>query len=281
MNHAYRLVWTIESQRYVPAPETARARGKGKREGVRQTRRQSWALILGTLLAQAAPAQPPAPNALPNGGQVVAGQAGITQRGNRMTVTQGSDKAIIDWQRFDIGRQAGVTFAQPSAGAVALNRVVAGDASQIHGQLTANGQIWLINPNRVIFGAGSRVDVGWLVASTLGSTNENLLAGQAVFARLGRSDRVVNHGEITAVGSGLIGLLSPSCATKAFCAPKSATSPWPAAPSPTPAPAAQTLTEKEGRLLLLADMEHIEVRVGRTARATSTSTARSPNRSTP
>ena len=198
-----------------------------------------------------------------------------------MTITQGSDKAIINWQGVDIGSLAGVTIAQPSTGAVALNRVVAGDANQIHGQLAANGRVWLINPNRVIFGAGSRVDVGRLVASTLGSTNENLLAGQAVFARLGRSDGVVNQGETTAVGGGLIALLSPSCATKAFCAPDSATSPWPAAPSPTPAPAAQTLDEKEGRLLLLADMEPIEVRVGRTARATSRSTTRSPNRSTP
>ncbi len=239
-----------------------------------------------------------------------------------MTVTQGSDKAIIDWQRFDIGRQAGVTFAQPSAGAVALNRVVAGDASQIHGQLTANGQIWLINPNGVIFGAGSRVDVGGLLASTLASTNEDFLAGQAVFTRQGRSGHVVNQGEVTAADGGLIALLAPSVRNEgvlrarlgniALAAGERITLANGAdgrlALAVTPATVqtlvdnkqlivadggqvimtakaadvlagavvansgtvrAQTLAEKQGRLLLLADMEHGEVKVGGTLDASA------------
>ncbi|MBL8398674.1 MAG: filamentous hemagglutinin N-terminal domain-containing protein [Candidatus Accumulibacter sp.] len=337
MNHTYRLVWNSENQRHVPAPESARAHGKGDRSkprlpsGLPPSRRAGLrpvALLLGAALAQTALAQPPAPDILPDGGRVVAGQAGIAQSGNRMTVTQGSDKAIINWQHFDIGRQAGVTFAQPSAGAVALNRVVAGDASQIHGQLTANGQIWLINPNGVIFGAGSRVDVGGLVASTLASTNEDFLAGQAVFTRRDRSGHIVNQGEITAADGGLIALLAPSVRNEgvlrarlgniALAAGERITLASGAdgrlALAVTPATVqtlvdnkqlivadggqvimtakaadalagavvansgtvrAQTLAEKQGRLLLLADMEHGEVKVGGTLDASAPASASS------
>jgi filamentous hemagglutinin family protein len=68
------------------------------------------------------------------------------------------------WNTFNIGVNATVNFAQPSASSVALNRVTSGDPSQIMGQLNANGQVYLINPSGILFGAGSSVNVGGLVA---------------------------------------------------------------------------------------------------------------------
>jgi large exoprotein involved in heme utilization and adhesion len=63
-----------------------------------------------------------------------------------MNVVQGSDRMIATWNTFNIGSAARVNFAQPSASSVALNRVTSSDASQIMGQLNANGQVYLINP---------------------------------------------------------------------------------------------------------------------------------------
>jgi filamentous hemagglutinin family protein len=131
---------------------------------------------------------------LPTGAQVAAGQASIGQNGKQMTINQGSDRAVINWQGFDIGSQAAVRFNQPGTSSVALNRVVAGDASQIHGQLSANGQLWVLNPNGVVFGAGSRVDVGGLVASTMHSSDADFMAGKAVFHRNGSTGSVLNQG---------------------------------------------------------------------------------------
>lgn len=207
MNRTYHLVWNEETQSRVPAPESARGRGKSCGRTLKPT-----VLLLAAAFAAPAFAQttPPAPTTLPTGGQVVAGQAGIAQSGAAMTVSQGSARAIINWQGFDIGSQASVRFQQPSSSAVALNRVIAGDASQIHGQLSANGQVWLVNPAGIVFGAGSRVDVGGLVASTLDSTNEDFMAGKAVFSRNGATGGIENHGEITAADGGLVALLAPT-----------------------------------------------------------------------
>ena len=209
MNHSYRLVWNDARQRYVAAPETARGRGKSRAAKALAPA----AMLLGGVLVLPAWAQAPPANALPTGGQLVAGQASIAQSGNQMRIDQGSQKAILEWQGFDIGSQAAVRFNQPNASAVALNRVVAGNASQIHGQLSANGQVWLVNPNGVLFGQGSRVDVGGLVASTLDSTDADFLAGKMRFMR-GQAAQggIVNLGEINASGEGggLVALLAPT-----------------------------------------------------------------------
>jgi len=205
VNHCYRLVCNAQGHPCVPAPESARGRGKA---GGRSLKPLAVVLAAGFVASGAWAA--PAADALPTGGQVVAGQAGISQSGNTLTVSQGSDKAIIDWQRFDIGSSAAVQFLQPSSSSVALNRVLSGDASQIYGSLTANGQVYLINPAGVVFGSGSKVDVGALVASTLDITNEDFLAGRLVFSRDGATGSVLNQGEITAAEGGLVALLAPT-----------------------------------------------------------------------
>jgi filamentous hemagglutinin family protein len=206
MNRAYRLVWNAKNGRYAVAPETARS--KSSSGGLRTC--SVGLLLAGTVASVTAYAATPAPTALPTGGQVVAGQAGISQSGSSMTVNQGSNQAIINWQSFDIGSQASVTFHQPSASSVALNRVLSGEASQIYGKLNANGQVYVVNPAGVIFGAGSKVDVGGLVASTLDISNEDFLAGKLRFNRNGATGGITQQGEITVKDQGVLALLAPT-----------------------------------------------------------------------
>jgi filamentous hemagglutinin family protein len=118
---------------------------------------------------------------LPTGGQVVAGQAAISAGDHALTIDQSSQRAVINWQSFDIGSGNTVTFHQPGRDSVALNRVLGTDPSAIYGHLNANGQVFLVNPYGVYFAPGAQVNVGGLVASTLGLSDSDFLAGQYRF----------------------------------------------------------------------------------------------------
>ena len=89
------------------------------------------------------------------------------QAGTKLTVNQTSTNATLNWQSFNISADGTVQFVQPSATAVALNQINDANATQIFGALNANGRVFLINQNGIIFGAGAQVNVGGLVASTL------------------------------------------------------------------------------------------------------------------
>ena len=92
-------------------------------------------------------------------------------------VHQFSERAIVDWQSFSIGTGERVQFLQPGPLSVILNRVVGGDPSKILGSLQANGNVFLINPNGIIFGPGSSINVGSLVTSTQPLSDEDFLSG--------------------------------------------------------------------------------------------------------
>ncbi|HLA36054.1 MAG TPA: filamentous hemagglutinin N-terminal domain-containing protein, partial [Rhodocyclaceae bacterium] len=148
-------------------------------------------------------------NALPTGGVVGAGTAGISQNGSAMQITQASQNVVVNWNSFDIGANASVNFVQPDASSVALNRVVSQDPSHIFGSLTANGKVFLTNPSGVIFGSAAKVDVGGLVATTLSISDADFLAGKYSFAKNGTAGSVVNLGSIVAADSGYVALLAP------------------------------------------------------------------------
>ena len=141
----------------------------------------------------------------PAGGVVAAGNASIAVTGARTTITQTTQNAAINWQSFGIAAGESVQFAQPNSSSVALNRVLGANPSAIFGDLSANGKVFLINPNGVLFGAGSTVNVGGLVASTLGLADADFMAGQYRFSSPGRG-AVVNEGTIRADG-GSVALL--------------------------------------------------------------------------
>jgi len=147
------------------------------------------------------------PGALPTNGQITAGSGSISQSGNVMNVVQGSDRMAASWNTFNIGSAATVNFAQPSASSVALNRVTSSDASQIMGRLNANGQVYLINPSGILFGQGSAVNVGGLVASSLNLSDANFMAGNNRFEAGGAGGAVINQGSIVAADGGYVALL--------------------------------------------------------------------------
>ncbi len=154
-------------------------------------------------------ADPPAVDQLPTGGQVVSGQGNIVESGTRMTVNQNTPSMIADWQTFNIGKDASVNFVQPSAEAAALNRVRSADPSQIYGNLTANGRVFLINPSGVTFGPSARIDAAGLAASSLNMSNEDFNAGRYRFSG-GNGGSVVNAGEISAREGGFVALVGAS-----------------------------------------------------------------------
>lgn len=167
--------------------------------------RSTFVTSLLAVLAPIASAQPN-PGQLPTGGTVAAGQAAIAQQGNQMTVSQGSQSAILNWQSFNVGADAAVTFNQPNSSAVALNRVGGQAPSSIYGSLNANGQVFLVNPNGVLFAPGAQVDVGGLVASSLDISDQNFLNSNYLFNRNGATGAVINAGELSAE---YVSLLAP------------------------------------------------------------------------
>jgi len=143
---------------------------------------------------------------LPTGGNIVGGSGSISQDGNSLNVQQNSDRLITNWDSFDIGAGHTVNFYQPGSNSVALNRVIGEDASAIYGNLNANGKVFLVNPNGVLFGQGAAVNVGALVASTLSLSDEDFNNGNYQFQGDGNNAAVINRGSITADG-GAVALL--------------------------------------------------------------------------
>ncbi|MBU2578337.1 filamentous hemagglutinin N-terminal domain-containing protein, partial [Patescibacteria group bacterium] len=151
--------------------------------------------------------------ALPEGGTVVAGQAQIaTPDALNMTINQSTSKTIIDWQKFGINQLEAVQFFQPGASSIALNRVVGIDPSIINGLLSANGRIFVINPNGLLVGPTGQINVNSFLASTLDIANEDFLSDRFVFSQsLGQSlASIINQGTITAVEGGSVSLLAPA-----------------------------------------------------------------------
>ncbi|WP_210242988.1 beta strand repeat-containing protein [Nitrobacter winogradskyi] len=129
---------------------------------------------------------------------------------NQMIITQTSDKAIINWLRFSIAANESVIFRQPSATAITLNRVTGNERSLIDGVLSApdGGRVFILNSNGVLFSAGSSVNVGSIVASTLAMSNSDFLAGTYRFATDGGTGSVVAAGGITVADGGFAALAS-------------------------------------------------------------------------
>ncbi len=132
----------------------------------------------------------------PTGGTVVLGSATITSNGSNSTViTQTSNKALINWDSFSIAAGGTVRFDQPGSSAIAVNRVIGSQPSAIYGSLLANGQVWLINGNGILFGKGSQINVGGLIATTSDLRDQDFANGNYNFSN-GTGAAVVNQGTI-------------------------------------------------------------------------------------
>jgi filamentous hemagglutinin family protein len=98
-----------------------------------------------------------------------------------VTITQNQQQAILNWQTFNIGKNTTLNFDQSAGGAnvgqwIAFNKIgVTGSPSQILGSIKAQGQVYVINPNGIIFGGSAQVNTHALVASSL-PINDNLIS---------------------------------------------------------------------------------------------------------
>jgi filamentous hemagglutinin family protein len=155
---------------------------------------QATAMLLLMLPAHAQPA----PNARPLGGTVVGGAASISNTTNNTAINQSTQRAAVNWNSFNVGSQQSVTFNQPNASAVTLNRVTGPDPSQIAGRIDANGQIVLVNQSGVTFYKGAQVNANGLMVTAAGISNQNFMAGTMIFDQPGNPNaKIDNRGSIT------------------------------------------------------------------------------------
>lgn len=171
-------------------------------------------LYIGALLASSISAF-----AAPQSGTVTLGNAAISQSGLSTQITQTTQKAAINWQSFSIANNESVEFKQPNTSAIALNRVIGNEKSIIDGILKANGQVFLINKNGLLFGKDSYVNVGGLVASTLDLQDSDFAKDNFVFKGSG-SGKIINLGKIEAKEQGYVVFISSSISNEGVISSK-------------------------------------------------------------
>lgn len=205
MNRIYRSIWNARTATFVAVSENAKSSGKTALSRLSAPVDKVGAFALKALAASVMLLCGASVYALPAGGVVTAGGATINSGAASTTITQSTPNAVINWQSFNVAAGQTVQFVQPNAASVALNRVTGANPSSILGNLSANGRVFLVNPNGILFGQGASVNVGGLVASTLNITDANFMARNYQFAGVSNGS-VVNQGAIHADG-GYVALL--------------------------------------------------------------------------
>ena len=165
------------------------------------------------LFAYTCPA-PAADFTLPQSGTVVAGSATISSpSAGQLNINQTTSRTVINWDSFNVGKDAATQFYQPSSTALAVNRVTGSgmDPARILGTLKANGQLMILDRNGVLFGAHARIDVGGIVASTGDVSNAAVMNddNKLTLNNFGNGT-IENDGVINAADSGLVAFVAPT-----------------------------------------------------------------------
>jgi filamentous hemagglutinin family protein len=149
---------------------------------------------------------------LPQGGVVVGGSASISDGIGRVDIQQSTDKAVIDWRGFDLNENETTQFHQPNANSLTVNRVNSMSPSIINGKLSANGNVMVINPNGMLFGNKSTVDVNGLIASAADASNSDLMKnGKITLNKSGNPNAsIINQGYIRTKDGGMVGIIAPN-----------------------------------------------------------------------
>ena len=150
----------------------------------------------------------------PTHAQVISGQVSIDQSVAGVTTVTNSPNSIINWQDFNIAQHEITRFIQQNGQSAVLNRIVGGNPSEILGQLFSNGKVFLINPNGIIFGAGSQIDTQGLIASSLNLSNSDFQKGNFHFIAGSKAGDISNEGIIHAGKDGNIVLIAPNIENK-------------------------------------------------------------------
>jgi filamentous hemagglutinin family protein len=151
-------------------------------------------------------------SANPQNGMVVGGNAPIRQTSpSDVRNEQMSNNPIVSWQSFSIWDVQGTIFQQPSRAPIVLNRVTGVDPSVILGRLTADRQIVLVNPKRILFGPDSPVGTRSLIATTANIRNEHFQDGSYSVAMPSSrpTATMVNQAGINVTEGGLAALVAP------------------------------------------------------------------------
>ncbi|MEN7538760.1 MBG domain-containing protein [Aurantiacibacter flavus] len=164
---------------------------------------RSAVLLASTAISTAAMA-----NDLPTGGEVAAGSVTIgTPSAGSMAITQNSDRAVVNWTSFSVGEGNTVNIAQPNAQSALLNRVTSDATSVIAGQINANGQVFLINPNGIAITKTGTVNAAAFTASTLDISDRDFMAGRDAITVTAPANV-----EVMRLRAGLSDLMSPDLA---------------------------------------------------------------------
>ena len=153
-------------------------------------------LLILTTLALAQPVCGQA--ALPAGGNVVSGSATIQTGGSVMTVTQTTPATITNWNAFSVGVGNAAQFNQPGASSAVLNRVITTNPSLINGQVSANGSVYLVNPNGIVVGPTGQVNAFNVILSTGNLADPDFNAGTIVLDAAPAGSRILIAGSVTA-----------------------------------------------------------------------------------
>ncbi|MCK9338324.1 MAG: filamentous hemagglutinin N-terminal domain-containing protein, partial [Arcobacteraceae bacterium] len=145
--------------------------------------------------------------ASPTGGTVTSGSANIVQNGTVTNINQSTQKASINWQNFSIASNETVNFNQPNSSSITLNRVIGNERSVIDGAMNANGQVWLLNSNGVLFGKNASINTAGLLATTAQLSDTDFHNGNYNFKNA-TANSVINEGTITISDSGSVILAS-------------------------------------------------------------------------
>lgn len=146
-------------------------------------------------------------NASPSEGVVTSGSATISQNGNTTNINQSTNKASINWKDFSISSNETVNFNQPNVNSITLNRVVGNEKSIIDGALNANGQVWILNSNGILFNSSAKVNTSGLVATTKELSDADFQAGNYNFKGESKAS-VINLGTIEVTNNSYVVLAS-------------------------------------------------------------------------
>ncbi|WP_315861791.1 YDG domain-containing protein [Desulfatiglans anilini] len=148
--------------------------------------------------------------ALPVNGRIVFGEGHIQTVGQTLTISQTSSRMIIEWESFDIGASAAVIIRQSDACCAVLIRTGRSGPSEIHGRLSAEGALFLVNRSGILFGPAAQVKATEFFASSQSITGAAFLSGETAFASSsGLSGFLWNAGRIEAAAGGRAVLIAP------------------------------------------------------------------------
>ncbi len=187
----------------------ARARQlNGLRHDDGRPKRLHWLMLAGILSLESLLAGTVMPSGtLPTDPTVTSGQASFAQpKPQNLEINQSTARANITWRSFSVGDAASVRFNVPGSDSVTVNRISGSEASVIAGRLSSNGQVFISNPNGILFGSAARVETAGLLATT------HQLTDLGSDGRLGLSapgrGTVENQGFLEAAAGGYVILAS-------------------------------------------------------------------------